>query len=89
MVYAEVARVTGLTYDIVEADARYIRKFIPGFAESGELKIRELSYYVCYRAEFTDDNKQNKREQGIRAMQLAIKQDITENLPYENMTFYI
>ncbi|MET4561547.1 hypothetical protein ABIA69_002715 [Lysinibacillus parviboronicapiens] len=89
MVYAEVARVTGLTYDIVEGDVRYIRKFIPGFAESGELKIRELSYYVCYRAEFTDDNKQNKCEQGIRAMQLAIKQDITENLPYENMTFYI
>ncbi|WP_427108653.1 hypothetical protein [Lysinibacillus xylanilyticus] len=88
MVYAEVARVTGLTYDIVEGDVRYIRKFIPDFAENGELKIRELSYYVCYRAEFTDDNK-NKREQGIRAMKLAIKEDITENLPYGNMTFYI
>ncbi|MEK4081574.1 hypothetical protein [Solibacillus sp. FSL K6-1126] len=89
MTYAEVGLKLSLTGDAVESDVRYIRKFLPGFAEGGELKVRELAYYVCYRGEFTDDNVKNKREQGIRAMQQAIKQDIMENLPYENMTFYI
>ncbi|MFJ8262347.1 hypothetical protein ACIQ4I_10365 [Rummeliibacillus sp. NPDC094406] len=88
MTYAEVGALNGLTADAVENDARYIRKFIPGFAEDG-FKIRELAYYQCYRAEFTEENKQIKREQGIRAMMLAIKQDIVENMPYANLALFI
>lgn len=89
MTYQEVANVLGITYDTVETDVRYIRKFISGFAEGGELKIRELAYYVCFRGEVNGTNGKNKREQGIRELQQAIKRDIDENLPYNDLTFFV
>jgi|GEM_PF-6382381 len=88
MTYGEVGILNGITADAVEGDVRYIRKFIPGFAEDG-FKIREVAYYQCYRAEFTEENKQNKREQGLKALLDAIQTDIRESMPYENLTFFV
>jgi len=86
MTYNEVARLNGITDDIVDHDLRYIRSFIPEFAVDG-FKIRELAYYQCFRHAIGEE-KQGKRERGIRPMMKAIKQDRIENSLYNDLILF-
>lgn len=87
MTYDEVAKIVKVPRTTVDNDLRHIRGFISDFAAEG-FKIREISYYACYRSKMTDENKHGVRSEAMKALLEAIRQDYKENFPYKNLTFF-
>lgn len=77
--YLKVADLNGITYDTVESDARFIRKYFKKFAENARFKVRELSYYQCFRLEV---KRTNSRKLALEAFKAAYEQDKAESSIY-------